>query len=121
MTGKQILIFEDNPSIAMLLKLFCERRGLKSFVFEDAVDAVEMARRHAPDLILMDIIMPGKDGVQACRELRGAGIGTPVLMLTSKNYEEDRRRALDAGADGFLLKPFNPAKLEEAIRPLLKK
>jgi DNA-binding response OmpR family regulator len=116
---KRILIFEDNPSIRTLLKLFCEKRGLEPLVFEDAVDAVALTVEHDPALILMDIIMPGKDGVQATRDLRRAGVAAPIIVLTSKHYEEDRVRALEAGATGFMLKPFNPAKLDELIRPLL--
>lgn len=120
MPNPTILIFEDNPSIRTLLKLFCEKRGMSPVVFEDAVDAVSLVAEHRPALILMDIIMPGKDGVQACRELRRAGVAAPIIVLTSKNFEDDRQRALDAGATGFMLKPFNPAKLDELIRPLIK-
>lgn len=117
--AKTILVAEDTPNIRYLLRVFLERRGCRVLVAVDGLEAVSMAVKERPDLILMDVIMPGKDGIAACGELRQMGIKTPIVMLTSKAYAEDKQRALDAGADAYLLKPFNPATLEAAIGSFL--
>lgn len=116
---KSVVIFEDNPSIRQLLKFFFLKRGYEATIFEDGEDAVAAIEAHKPVLIMMDVIMPGKDGIEACADVRKAGIKTPILMLTSKAFEEDRARALAAGADAYLLKPFNPTDLEATISSLL--
>lgn len=118
-TNKKVVIFEDNPSIRQLLKFFFLKQGFVPQLFEDGVDAVAHIHEHDPVLITMDLIMPGIDGVEACYDIRRAGIMTPILMLTSKDFAEDRERALAAGIDAYLVKPFNPSDLEAAIRPLL--
>lgn len=117
---RKALIFEDTPSIRKLLDIFFQKRGFATVLAEDGVDAVALAQQHAPDIIVMDVIMPGKDGIEAVRDLRAAGVKTPIVMMTSKAYADDRDRALGAGATIYMLKPFNPAKLEETIRPLLE-
>jgi DNA-binding response OmpR family regulator len=116
---KTVMIFEDNPSIRQLLKFFFLKQGFTPEVFEDGVDAVSHVRAHSPVLITMDLIMPGIDGIEAVTDLRREGITTPILMLTSKDIPEDRARARAAGVDAYMIKPFNPAELEAAIRPLL--
>jgi len=116
---KSVVIFEDNPSIQQLLKFFFQKRGYVTATYEDGVEAVANIQANRPDLIMMDLIMPGKDGVEACADIRRAGITTPILMLTSKPFEADRERALAAGASGYLVKPFNPTDLEAAITSLL--
>jgi two-component system phosphate regulon response regulator OmpR len=116
---KTVVIFEDNESIRQLLKFFFLKRGYEPKSFEDGMDAAQHVREVAPVLIMMDMIMPGKDGIEAVQEIRREGINTPILMLTSKAFEADRERALAAGANAYLLKPFNPAALEAAIKPLL--
>jgi DNA-binding response OmpR family regulator len=117
--GKRILVFEDNDNISMLLRTFLEGRQYVVKIGEDGVDAVALAKDFKPDLIIMDIIMPGKDGIEACTDLRREGITTPVVMLTSKSYDEDKKRALAAGANAYVLKPFAPKTLEGVIVPLL--
>ena len=118
-SNKTIVIFEDNSSIRQLLVFFFKKRGYIPVAFTDGTDAVEQVRAHAPRLIMMDLIMPGKDGVETCGDLRRAGFTAPILMLTSKDLAEDRDRAMEAGATAYLLKPFNPSALEAAINPLL--
>jgi DNA-binding response OmpR family regulator len=117
--NKIIVIFEDNPSISQLLTFFFQKRGYDPRVFEDGTEAARHVRENSPILIMMDMIMPGVDGIEACQEIRREGIATPILMLTSKAFEADRENALAAGASGYLLKPFNPTALEAAIKPLL--
>ena len=117
--AKKILIFEDHPEIQMILQVFFRKRGYEPIVAGDGVDAVELVRKHGPALIIMDIIMPGKDGIEACQDIRASGIQTPVIFLTSKAYAEDKERGLAAGGNAFLLKPFNSQKLDAAMRPYL--
>lgn len=117
--AKTVLIFEDNTNIQLLLRLFFQKRGFQTHVSGDGVDAVALAERHRPDLIIMDVIMPGKDGIEACADLRRAGVSTPVVMLTSKAFNDDKDFAMKAGANAYLLKPINPADLEAAIHTLL--
>ena len=117
----KVLIFEDNQNIQILLKYFFQKRGFTVHVAGDGVDAVPLVQEHRPDLIMMDIIMPGKDGIEACGDLRQAGVKIPIVFLTSKAFAEDEQFARKAGADAYLLKPFNAVQLEATITPLLKK
>jgi DNA-binding response OmpR family regulator len=117
----KVVIFEDNPNIQILLKYFFQKRGFAAHIAGDAVDAVTVVQEQRPDLVIMDIIMPGKSGIEACGELRAAGVKTPVVFLTSKDYEEDKEFARKAGADAYLLKPFNAVQLDAVIAPLLQK
>lgn len=117
---KKVLVCEDNPNIQLLLKIFFQKRGYEPIMAPDGVEAIELAKAHQPSLIVMDVIMPGKDGIEAVRELRASGVTTPIVMLTSKDYEEDRKRALAAGATVYLLKPFNPSELQKVVEPFLR-
>ena len=116
---KFIVIFEDNATISLILKFFFQKRGFSPLIFGDGTDAAKLVREHAPVLIMMDMLMPGMDGIEACQEIRREGISTPIMVLTSKDSAADRERALAAGANAYMLKPFNTAALEAAIKPLL--
>lgn len=111
----EILIFEDNQTLKSLLETFFRKTGYRVTAAEDAMDSVELARRHEPRLIVMDMLMPGKDGVRACTELREAGVTAPIVMLTSKALPEDRDRALAAGASEYLLKPLDTVRLRAML------
>jgi DNA-binding response OmpR family regulator len=114
---KKVLIFEDNFNLQTLLKYFFQKRGFDVHLAGDGEDAVPLAQEHRPDLILMDVIMPGKDGIEACSDLREAGVKVPIVFLTAS---EDEQFARQAGADAYLVKPFSAAQMEAAIAPLLK-
>lgn len=118
---RPVLVCEDNRNISLLLKLFFERRGHRVFEAPDGEEAVILAQREHLhlDLIIMDIIMPGMDGIEACREIRRRDVETPIVILTSKNFAEDKERALQAGANAYLLKPFSTEELEAVVKPLL--
>ena len=118
-TGKKILIFEDNPHIQLLLRTFFEKRGYVVRLEGDGDAAVAVACEFEPKLILMDIIMPGKNGLEACMDLRAHGVKAPIVLLTSKSTHEDQERGLAAGANAYVFKPFNPARLEQIVIPLL--
>ena len=116
---RKVLIFEDNPNIQTILNFYFLKRGLDSIISDSGDDAVALIREHDPALVLMDLIMPGTDGVEACKNIRDAGLRIPIIMLTSKAFNDDRERALASGADAYLLKPFNPAELDATVRRLL--
>ena len=118
-SAKRIMLFEDNKSIHTLLRFLCQKLGFETRFEEDGTRAVEQVQEFKPDLIIMDVIMPGKGGVEACMDLRHAGVATPILMLTSKTFQEDKERGLAAGANAYLFKPFNPKELLAEIERLL--
>lgn len=116
---KKVLIFEDNSAIQSLLKFFFQRRGTEVHIESDGTQAVPLALSYGPDLIIMDYIMPGRDGVEAIADLRRMGVETPIVVLTSKSFPADLERARKAGATNYLIKPFDPAQLEAAVKPFI--
>ena len=119
MSDKKVLIFEDNPSLQTLLKVYFQKRKFEVKIVGDGTEAVAEEASFKPALIVMDLIMPGKDGIEACGDLRKAGVKTPIVMLTSKNYKDDINRGMAAGANAYLLKPFDPQQLDQTIGPLI--
>ena len=113
---KKVVVFEDNPDIQLILRVFLQKRGYDPVILPDGSEGLEMVRKHAPVLILMDIIMPGKDGFETCRDIRAGGITTPVIFLTTKAYADDKERALAVGGNAFLIKPFSTQKLDAVLR-----
>jgi DNA-binding response OmpR family regulator len=117
----RILVVEDSRRLAGIIK-----RGLQedAYAVDNAYDGEEaqyMAETTPFDLIILDIMLPKKDGVTVCRELRAKGINTPILMLTAKDTTEDKVTGLDSGADDYLVKPFAFAELMARIRALLRR
>jgi two-component system response regulator MprA len=120
--AKRILVIDDEPKIVDFI-----RRGLtyESYAVDVAYDGesgLEQARREPPDLVILDVMMPGLDGLEVCRQLRAAPQGDfPILMLTAKDAVPDRVAGLDAGADDYLVKPFAFNELLARIRALLRR
>ena len=117
-----ILVVEDSPTQAEhLVRLLGAEPGWQSRVAGDGVQALEAVRRRRPDLVISDIAMPGMDGYALCRALKAepGGAGVPVMLLTRLNTLEDMVRALEAGADGFISKPYDPEQFRERVRRLL--
>ncbi len=117
----KVLVVEDDPKIAAVV-----RRGLEleGFTVEQAADGDEgwwMATEGVYDVIVLDIMLPRRNGFVVCRDLRAAGITTPILMLTAKDGELDEAEALDTGADDYVTKPFSFAVLIARIRALLRR
>ena len=117
----RILIVEDEPDIALGLELDLREEGYDVHVVGDGEEASRRAREPGWDLILLDIMLPRKDGFEVCRELRRAKIRTPVLMLTAKAQEAEKVMGLDTGADDYVTKPFSPRELRARIRALLRR
>src|SRR6516164_7639089 len=116
----KILIVEDEPGIAFGLESDLQTEGYEVAVVGDGAEAVCRAGTEAFDLILLDVMLPHKDGFEVCRELRQAGLPTPIVMLTAKTGEVDKVLGLDLGADDYVTKPFSPRELRARIRAALR-
>jgi DNA-binding response OmpR family regulator len=119
--AKIVLIVEDDPKIGKLIKEMLERESYTAINAIDGRQGVEFAKTIKPDLILMDIMMPVKDGYTACTEIKeDTEIGdTPVIMLSALGYKMNKKLATRLGAEGFLTKPFTRQELVIAIEPFL--
>jgi two-component system, OmpR family, response regulator len=120
MADHTIMIVEDDREIRSLLADFLSREGYATVCAEDGAAMDRALLRSHPDLIVLDIMLPGEDGLSICRRLRARG-GVPVLMLTAKGEEIDRIVGLEIGADDYLPKPFNPRELLARIRAVLRR
>jgi DNA-binding response OmpR family regulator len=118
---EKILIIEDEESILMALT---DDLGLEGYEIETARDepkGLEMAKEKGHDLIILDIMLPKMDGFELCRQLRQAGVGTPILMLTAKSQEIDKVLGLELGADDYVTKPFSPRELLARVKAILRR
>jgi two-component system alkaline phosphatase synthesis response regulator PhoP len=118
---KRILIVEDEPGIALGLEDDLTMEGYEVAVEHDGVVGSRRARETAFDLIVLDIMLPGKDGFEVCRELRRAGVRTPILMLTAKTQEAEKVMGFELGADDYVTKPFGTRELRARIKALLRR
>ena len=117
----KILLVEDDKKIATIVKRGLEAEGFTVEVAFDGTDGLWLATEGSFDLIILDIMLPGRNGYQICADLREAGDWTPILMLTAKDGDLDEAEALDSGADDYLTKPFSFAVLVARIRALLRR
>lgn len=117
----RILIVEDEPGIAFTLENDLRTEGYDVSLVPDGLEALRRARAEKFDLILLDVMLPGKDGFEVCRELRRGGLDTPVIMLTAKTQELEKVLGLDLGADDYITKPFSPRELRARIRAILRR
>src|SRR6266496_3686247 len=117
----KILIVEDEPTIALGLKNDLKLEGHSVEVAGDGETASNRARQEAFDLILLDLMLPRKDGLTVCRELRHAGIRTPILMLTARTQEAEKVLGLEMGADDYVTKPFSPLELRARVKAMLRR
>ncbi len=117
----RILIVEDEPDIALGMELDLSEEGYEVQVVGDGEEASRLGRQPGWDLVLLDVMLPHKDGFDVCRELRRAKVRTPILMLTAKAQEAEKIMGLDLGADDYVTKPFSPRELRARIRALLRR
>jgi two-component system response regulator MprA len=117
---KRILVIEDDERILQFLHRGLTYEGYRVDTAEDGTDGLVIARENPPDLIILDLMLPGLDGLEVCRRLRAAS-KVPILMLTAKDSVNDRVGGLDAGADDYLVKPFEFEELLARIRALLRR
>ena len=117
----RILIVEDEPGIALALEEDLRSEGYEVEVAADGETASRRAREENFDAILLDLMLPRKDGYEVCRELRRAGVATPILMLTAKTHEAEKVLGLELGADDYVTKPYSPRELRARIKALLRR
>jgi len=117
---KKILVVDDEPTLVATLKYNLERDGFQVVTAEDGESALNLARSHRPDLVLLDLMLPGLDGFQVCRILRRE-MQVPILMLTAKGDEIDKVVGLELGADDYVTKPFSMRELLARVRALLRR
>jgi two-component system, OmpR family, response regulator len=117
----KVLLVEDDRKMAALVRRGLTENGSTTDVAPDGEDALWMARAHAYDVIVLDVMLPGHDGFATCAALREAGVWAPVLMLTARDAVADRVAGLDAGADDYLTKPFSLAELRARLRALVRR
>ncbi len=118
---KKILIVEDNPGIQMSLMDEFEAEGFKIFTTGNGNDGLKMVKDHTPDLIILDIMLPGLDGYEVCKKLRIDGNTTPIIMLTVKDKEIDKVLGLELGADDYVTKPFSVRELSARVKTIFRR
>ena len=115
----KILVVDDDAAIRGMVAIILETSGFEVVFCEDGSSALQVFTNEKPDMVLLDWMLPGKDGVEVCKEIRAVA-GTPVLMLTAKSETEDMQKGLEAGADDFLTKPLDDTALFARVRSLAR-
>jgi len=118
---EKILIIEDEESILMALTDDLALEGYEVASARDGLQGLSMAKEKGHDLIILDIMLPKMDGFEVCKQLRQAGVGTPILMLTAKSQEIDKVLGLELGADDYVTKPFSPRELLARVKAILRR
>jgi two-component system response regulator MprA len=119
-TLRRILVVDDDPMVATTVQRVLRPEGYDVDLANSGTAALEQAKDRRPDLVVLDVMMPGMDGLEVCRQLRAAG-DLPILFLTARGGTADRVRGLDTGADDYLVKPFDYAELLARVRALLRR
>ena len=115
-----ILLVEDEPSVAEVVSLYLRRAGYKVTVSEDGAAALDVLAHMEPELLVLDLMLPGIDGLEITRRIRARG-DTPIIMLTARRSEADRIAGLELGADDYVVKPFSPQELVSRVRAVLRR
>lgn len=118
---KKLLVVDDEPSILTLLKFNLEQSGFEVLTAENGNDALEIAVTEDLTLIVLDLMLPGMDGMDVCKTLRQEKINTPILMLTAKDDEFDKILGLELGADDYMTKPFSPREVVARVKAILRR
>lgn len=116
-----ILVVEDELSIATLLQYNLKQAGYDVLIAHDGEDGLQQAMKHLPDLILLDLMLPKRDGMEVCKELRLNKLETPIIMLTAKDDEFDKVLGLELGADDYMTKPFSPREVLARVKAVLRR
>jgi DNA-binding response OmpR family regulator len=120
MTGQSILVVDDEPNIREIVALYLERSGFRVRLAGDGRAALQELTAALPDLIILDVMLPGIDGLEITRRLRSEG-STPIILLTARREEADRIEGLELGADDYVVKPFSPQELVSRVRAVLRR
>jgi DNA-binding response OmpR family regulator len=119
--ARRILVVEDEPTIALGLGDDLRMEGYSVDVVADGTEAIARATGGAYDAVLLDVMLPGKDGFEVCRELRRAGLRVPIVLLTARSQEVDKVLGLELGADDYVTKPFSPRELVARIKAVIRR
>lgn len=115
-----ILIVEDEPKIAQLLADYLNQSGYETHIIQDGLDVMPAVHRERPEMILLDLMLPNKDGLSLCREIKQSG-NYPVIMVTARVEEIDRLLGLELGADDYICKPFSPREVVARVKAVLRR
>jgi DNA-binding response OmpR family regulator len=118
--GERVLVVDDEPTVREVVQQYLEREGYRVQVATDGPGALAALAAEAPDLVVLDLMLPGVDGLDVCRQVRAKG-STPIIMLTAKGHESDRIVGLELGADDYVVKPFSPRELVARVRSVLRR
>jgi DNA-binding response OmpR family regulator len=118
--SQKILIIEDEPKIVRTVSLYLDQAGFSTIAIHDGIQAFPAFRQEKPDLVLLDLNLPGTDGIDVCRAIRRHS-NVPIIMLTARIDEEDRLIGLELGADDYIIKPFSPREVVARVRAVLRR
>jgi DNA-binding response OmpR family regulator len=118
--GRLVLLVDDDPTVLEVCRSYLEQAGFRVHAAADAFAALDRVARDRPDLVVLDRMLPGLDGIEVCRRIRSAS-PVPVIMLTALGSEDDRIAGLEAGVDDYLAKPFSPRELTLRVRSVLRR
>jgi two-component system alkaline phosphatase synthesis response regulator PhoP len=119
--AKKIMVIDDEPYIARVIKFKLEQEGYTVYSANDGVSGLEKIKQEKPDLVLLDVMMPGLSGYEVCQKIKSDNslAQTPVVILTAKGQERDREQGLSVGASDYITKPFSPNRLLELVRTMI--
>jgi DNA-binding response OmpR family regulator len=120
MASKTVLVVDDDAKTVELVKLYLNRDGYRVLSAYDGAGALRLARESRPDLIVLDLMLPGVDGLEVCRSLRSES-DVPIIMLTARTTDEDKLTGLGLGADDYVSKPFSPRELAARVRTVIRR
>jgi DNA-binding response OmpR family regulator len=120
MAGKRVLVVDDDTKTVELVKLYLNRDGYRVLTAYNGAEALRLARETRPDLIVLDLMLPGIDGLEVCRTLRDES-DVPIVMLTARTTDDDKLTGLGLGADDYVSKPFSPRELAARVRAVLRR
>ncbi len=120
MAGKRVLVVDDDVKTVELVKLYLNRDGYRVMTAYDGIEALRLAREGRPDLIVLDLMLPGMDGLEVCRNIRNES-DVPIIMLTAMTTDQDKLTGLELGADDYMTKPFSPRELAARVRTVLRR
>jgi DNA-binding response OmpR family regulator len=121
MPSRRILVIEDDPKTSASIAMYLRHDGYRVDLCPTGTEGLEMARRDHPDLVVLDLMLPGLSGTEICRTLRESASHVPIIMLTARSTEEDKLRGLGLGADDYVTKPFSPRELVARVGAVLRR
>ncbi len=116
-----ILVVEDEPGIAFALEADLRSEGYDVAVATTGDEGLRLAKGGSFDLVLLDVMLPGRDGFEVCRDLRRAGVRTPIILLTARTHDAEKVMGLELGADDYVTKPYNPRELRARVKAVLRR